>query len=105
MLRRLLAVLGITAGTSLLIASCGGGSEADVERGATIYAQQCARCHGDEGQGNLGPSLVGIADLFQEASGQELFVSNGGAGMPRFADILSEDEIRDVVAYTRQTFR
>jgi S-disulfanyl-L-cysteine oxidoreductase SoxD len=30
-----------------------------VERGRTVYAEQCASCHGDKGQGGLGDRLVG----------------------------------------------
>jgi cytochrome c len=30
-----------------------------VERGKTIFAEQCASCHGDKGQGGLGDRLVG----------------------------------------------
>jgi cytochrome c len=30
-----------------------------VERGKTVFAEQCASCHGDKGQGGLGDRLVG----------------------------------------------
>jgi alcohol dehydrogenase (cytochrome c) len=30
----------------------------DVRRGARVFATNCARCHGDSGRGNAGPSLV-----------------------------------------------
>lgn len=76
----------------------------DVKAGGRIYAARCASCHGDSGEGGSGPSLVGIGRAFETAEGQEAFVKTGGAGMPAFGQILSDDETRDVVAYTRQTF-
>ncbi|MBR0874798.1 cytochrome c [Bradyrhizobium tropiciagri] len=30
-----------------------------VERGRTVFAEQCAACHGDKGQGGVGDRLVG----------------------------------------------
>lgn len=33
--------------------------KAQVDRGAVVYAANCARCHGDAGQGKKGPPLVG----------------------------------------------
>jgi cytochrome c len=30
-----------------------------VERGKTVFAEQCASCHGDKGQGGIGDRLVG----------------------------------------------
>ena len=70
-----------------------------------IYAAQCASCHGNNGEGGTGPSLVGVGRVFETAEGEERFVKNGGSGMPVFGQLLSDDEIRDAVAYTRETFR
>jgi cytochrome c len=33
--------------------------KAQVDRGGVVYAANCARCHGDQGQGKKGPPLVG----------------------------------------------
>lgn len=104
MLRHCLAVLVVALGAAVVVSACSGESRAEVEQGRNIYSQQCARCHGDAGQGGIGASLIGVAKRFQEASAQELFVTNGGAGMPKFGEILSDDEIRDVVAFTRHQF-
>lgn len=97
--------LGATLALGVL-AGCGSdGSSRPSASGASIYATNCARCHGAEGQGGVGPSLAGIASTFPEADGQIAFVSNGGGGMPRFGDLLSDADIRAVVDYTRATFR
>jgi cytochrome c len=60
--------------TILLCAACGSdadeGANAETEApqtfaeqvalGQGVYAAQCARCHGSQGQGGLGPRLVGL---------------------------------------------
>mgnify|MGYP003338008268 CR=1 FL=1 len=70
-----------------------------------MYAANCARCHGAQGIGGIGPSLVDVAATFPDVENQITFVSNGGGGMPRFGDILSDADIREVVTYTREAFR
>ena len=34
-------------------------AERQVEQGKAIYARRCAKCHGANGEGKMGPSLVG----------------------------------------------
>jgi cytochrome c len=34
-------------------------AERQVEQGHAIYARRCAKCHGANGEGKMGPSLVG----------------------------------------------
>ena len=99
-----LAILAIALGVALSACSGGGGATPSAA-GSELYAANCARCHGVEGEGIIGPSLVGVAQLFPEEDGQIAFVSNGGGGMPRFADLLSEADIKAIVEYTRSTFR
>lgn len=89
-----------------VLTACGsGGSSSPSASGAEIYASNCARCHGAQGQGGVGPSLAGIASTFPEIDGQIAFVANGGGGMPRFGELLSDADLRAVVEYTRATFR
>jgi thiosulfate dehydrogenase len=53
----------------------------DLERGATIYAEQCALCHGDNGQGQLAPDgTYAFPPLWGDKS------YNWGAGMSRLAN-------------------
>jgi len=88
------------------LSGCGSsGSEEPTASGATLYAANCARCHGAAGGGGIGPSLANVAATFPDVENQITFVSNGGGGMPRFGDLLSDADIREVVAYTRSTFR
>lgn len=81
-------------------------------RGAAIYADQCAECHGDTGLGD-GPraarvdgdvanlqNQVGMATLSDLAIFNIINEGSGDA-MPAFGDDLSPDEILAAAAYTR----
>lgn len=76
----------------------------DTELGGRIYADQCAECHGETGQGVSAPSL-GDQALLAHASDHFLryAIVNGRDGTPMaaFADTLSDSEIDGVVAYLR----
>jgi quinohemoprotein ethanol dehydrogenase len=70
--------------------------------GRSIYAQNCASCHGPTGHGgNGGPDLTSIstATSFQTVMRQ---VFNGGGGMPAFKGTLNPKQIRDVATYVVQ---
>ena len=106
--RPLLAAGALAASVvAAVLAGCtgGGGSSTPTASGAELYAANCARCHGAQGAGGIGPSLVDVAATFPDVENQITFVSNGGGGMPRFGDILSDADIREVVTYTREAFR
>jgi putative copper resistance protein D len=83
-----------------------------VVRGASIYAADCAACHGTSGKGD-GPAAAGLpiqpanlteAHLFAHTPG-ELFwwVSHGRANgaMPGFADVLKPSRRWDVINFIR----
>jgi len=90
---------------------------AQLQRGATLYQEHCATCHGDKGQGKILPWNVRQADGFYPPPPlddsahawhhpTELLArvvrdgSPPGQGkMPAWKDKLSEAEIVDVVAY------
>ena len=48
--------LGTGLGTTSVLAQ---DTERQVEQGKAIYARRCAKCHGANGEGKMGPSLVG----------------------------------------------
>ncbi len=87
--------------------------EESLARGEKIYAQQCATCHGDGGMGdgpagqNLDPAPAPIAHTSQMLGDSYLFwrISEGGAqfntAMIPYKSILSEQDIWDVINYTR----
>ena len=80
--------------------SSGGGGGASA--GAQLFKDNCATCHGADGQGAVGPQLAGqVTKSFPNIEDQIKFVSEGSGGMPSFAGKLSPQQIRQVVEYTR----
>jgi mono/diheme cytochrome c family protein len=71
--------------------------------GAAIFDSQCARCHGSNGGGNIGPKLNGgaVTRAFQNADAELVVVTYGRGGMPAFANRLSPEQLREVVDFTR----
>ena len=76
----------------------------DVELGSEIYAQNCAVCHGSNGEGVSAPAL-GNPMLLATATDEFLkyAIKEGRDGTPMIAykEILSEDEINGVTAFLR----
>jgi alcohol dehydrogenase (cytochrome c) len=67
--------------------------------GKSVFAANCATCHGADGHGgNGGPDLTTIPSAKNLATvlGQ---VENGGNGMPAFKGTLTQKQINDVAAY------
>jgi len=109
--------------TALLIVNLGTtsfaetGTEPDTEavkRGMPIYEDNCQRCHQEQGVGENIP--VGIRDpgfrpaiplndnahAWHHADEQLLnIIGAGNTRMPAFNQILSADEIHDVIAYMK----
>jgi len=84
----------------------------DARRGAELYAQQCAICHGEGGQGldaspaapHGAPSLNN--PVFLEAASDGFIryaIAKGrrGTAMPAFEGTLTEQQIDDLVAFIR----
>jgi len=104
----------------VVLAGCGGGGgsstsasaplptganahNATLLAGRTIFAGQCASCHGVRGEGALGPAFTGgrLVRDFPNPQDQVAFVSAGRGVMPAFSGILSQAQIDSVVAYER----
>ena len=70
---------------------------ADSTAGASVYALNCAPCHGEsmEGGHGGGPALT----EYRNARGAVAAIVSGRGRMPGFASVLSPEEIRDVVAF------
>jgi len=101
-------------------------AEAQVEAGRVLFTTEgCVRCHGAEGQGIVGPRLNqgSVLRTFPRCGDQLRWVSLGSAGwerdvgpsygatakpvqggMPTFGSRLSEDQLTQVVTYTRTVF-
>lgn len=71
--------------------------------------EQCSVCHNvDTDEKKMGPSLKGLFKHEKLNSGKKVteenvksVINNGGNGMPAYADMLSDDEKRDVIAYLK----
>lgn len=86
-----------------------------MQRGETVYAQQCAWCHGDQGQGEPGafPPLAGNrAVRMADPSNLVQVVRRGGYppatagnprpyGMPPFGHVLGDEDIAAVLSHVR----
>ena len=80
----------------------------DPNNGATIYAQNCATCHGTSLEGNIGPTLNPIQKLPGVSNPLDptyliTTISNGipGTAMPAWAGPgkLSDQQIKDVASF------
>jgi mono/diheme cytochrome c family protein len=80
-------------------------------RGAEVYRDFCAACHGDSGRGD-GPDAPTLREppgnltdpeAMLALSDEHIYITiaEGAGEMPAFADDLSEDEMRAAVVYTR----
>lgn len=83
--------------------------------GETIFTENCARCHGYQAEGRVGPSLVKVFQKYGAEAGNEdsireateaisSIVHNGiymptGAMMPSWEGVLSESAIDRVISY------
>ncbi|MCE4599237.1 MAG: c-type cytochrome [Desulfurococcales archaeon] len=77
-----------------------------IKLGRQIYETRCASCHGVDGKGVVpgAPDFTNAtwweAELAKEGlKGLVEIVKNGRGAMPPFAGVLSDDEIRAVLAY------
>jgi mono/diheme cytochrome c family protein len=78
-------------------------SSATAAPGASLFAANCASCHGSDGGGGVGPQLSDgkVTAAFPDAADEITVVTNGRGAMPAFGKGLSADEIALVVEYTR----
>jgi mono/diheme cytochrome c family protein/rhodanese-related sulfurtransferase len=76
----------------------------DAEAGALLFADQCAVCHGENGEGAVGPAIGNPAMLALTTDAFLRYaIENGrdGTDMPAFGPILSPEEIDALTAFLR----
>ena len=75
-----------------------------VARGAELYSDTCAVCHGENGQGGIGGALSSEEYLtaFDDAYLEEAIASGRPRrGMPTWGKVLSPSQIEDLVTFMR----
>ena len=91
---------------------------AAMARGGKVYEQQCAQCHGDQGQGEAGafPALAGNrAVLLADPTNVLRVVLQGGYlpatagnprphGMPPFQQLLGDEDVAAVATFVRNSW-
>ena len=79
-----------------------------IERGAKVYATNCAACHQGDGKGlpPMFPPLDGAAIAQGDPAAQIGVLLNGrpGTAMSAFGQLLSDADIAAVITYTRNTW-
>ncbi len=95
-MNRLAVVLAVVA------IACGGRPAPDAS-GVEIYDQLCARCHGSNLEGGVGPNL-GLDSRIVTEDDEYLRVTiiSGRGSMPSFRQTLTEKQIARVIEYLRE---
>jgi cytochrome c len=94
---------------ALLLASaaCGGGTTTtntphptdQVAWGQELYAKNCASCHGDHGEGGVGPAVVGKDVLGNFKTGKDVFDFVKANMPPKKAGSLKDEEYAAILAF------
>jgi len=90
--------------TGLMVAA----DKGDPAKGKEVF-EQCAVCHNtDSDEKKIGPSLKGLFKHPTLKNGKKVteetvkaMINAGGNGMPSYADLLSESEKANVLAYLK----
>ena len=91
------------------LAASAAADKAAIARGKKLYAEQCAICHFEASAAKkVGPGLKGLSKRGTFADGKpitddslRLWIENGGKNMPSFKGMLSSEQIRDLILYTK----
>ncbi|NVJ50107.1 MAG: PQQ-dependent sugar dehydrogenase [Gammaproteobacteria bacterium] len=75
------------------------------EKVETIFANQCASCHGENLAGAMAPSLLDdkwLTDGSDEALANAIKLGIKGTSMPAFTETLNDEQVRSLVVYIRE---
>ena len=95
----------MAATAALLLTACGGDDEpaGEASLGQTVYSDNCASCHGPDGEGGTGPQLGdGAVEENLTLDEQLEVIREGRNGMPAWGGDLSEEEIEAVAVFERE---
>jgi mono/diheme cytochrome c family protein len=112
-MRRATLLLAALALAAAPLAGCGGDdggdgssgpppdqvvASGDAPRGDLVFHDNCAACHGRDGEGGSGPAIAG-EEAYTDPEVVVSQIREGGGGMPAFGDRLSAQELADVSAF------
>jgi len=104
-----LLLVVLAAAAALILSACGGDSEpsgdgGEASLGQSVYEDNCARCHGPDGEGGVGPQLGdgAVAENYPDIEDQLVVIREGRNGMPAWEGTLSPEEIEAVAMYERE---
>ncbi|MGQ9838006.1 MAG: c-type cytochrome [Cyanobacteriota bacterium] len=73
--------------------------QGDVSHGASLFALNCAACHGEEANGRVGPSLRGVSSRRSERFIIQQVTSGNTPPMPQFQP--DPQEMADLISYLK----
>lgn len=81
-------------------------TEESIALGSQLFAANCSRCHGPEGQGTPRAPSLNVQSFFVDRSDQAIqqIITSGvpGTAMPTWGDRMTEAEIQAIVGFIRQ---
>src|SRR6267143_1662533 len=107
MRRSKLIVLGLGFSLTCSLAM-GADKKGDAEKGKEVF-EQCGVCHNaDSTEKKMGPGLKGLFKQAKMVNGKapteenvKAKINEGGNGMPAYADMLTDQEKTDLLAYLK----
>lgn len=90
------------------VALAGDDKKGDAAKGKEVF-EQCGVCHNaDSDEKKMGPGLKGLFSKAKMANGKapteanvKAKINEGGNGMPAYADMLTDQEKADLLAYLK----
>ena len=90
--------------TAVLALACGQTSNnlavKDVAATRALYTEQkCVTCHGEKGEGGIGPSFKAGVSMGRSVEDIATRIGAGSGQMPSFKDKLNQEQIQDLAKY------
>ena len=78
--------------------------DAELVRGQDLYVNNCASCHGSDGGGGRGPALrsAALLESYPTPEDTRQIIAAGRRTMPGFEGRFTDEQLDDVVRYTRE---
>jgi mono/diheme cytochrome c family protein len=102
------SAMAMTAAALLLSGGSAAQAQDAVAKGKEVF-EQCSVCHNaDSDEKKMGPGLKGLYKKAKLKSGKPVndatvgaIIKTGGNGMPAYEDMLSKDELTQLIAYLK----